>query len=494
MKRASSLNRRQVVKLGMGTTVGVSALALGGSRVFAAGEEPHFFINVVVAGGVDPTYWFDGRPLEMTDKGLVSNYLYKNSESEANTTAGARIDFLGKNGTKSIRTTITEPLMKFKDEMTVINGILMNGNGVASHGQNMYTLFTGKTVGGYDSWVPMIGARAQNPIESVHVGGWKGDGNTAPKNFGGSVQLDGYKSMKLFKDIKESAEFDPADPVAQFIMKRYAASGTGTDAFSLGCKAIVDGLGNAQRLNTSLNEAASAGSNTQANGALMAAMQMVQKLFAGNVTSSVTIMMDRDMGSSFDIDSHDASIAKGLPKNYGLVIADIAAVIDFMKATEYKNGKSLLDVTTLMISSEFGRPYRQISRKIWATGTDHNQLINSMILLGKGIKPGLLLGASDMDTVAEADAANVSGAHKACEKGSIYSGTDLIMPMGRPFDFETGLVRTDKPAEFKITDYLTIQSVTNTMLRLFGYTDDKMFRDPDGKQFRGLEKHLLTNA
>ncbi len=489
------VNRRHAIQLGMGTTVGFTTLALGGGKLLAADAEPHFFLNVCIAGGVDPTYWFDARPLDMTDKGIVSNYLYKNAEAEANAEAGKRFDFLGKDGAKSLRTTIVEPLMKYAADLTIINGILMNGNGVAGHGQNMYTLYSGKTVEGYDSWVPMLGAMKTNPIESVHVGGWKGDGNKAPKNFGGSVQLDGFKSMKLFKDIKENAEFDPNDPVSQYLLKRFATRGAGTDSFSVGCKAILDGLNTSPKLNASLNEAANAGNNTQAAGALMTALQMVHRLFAGNVTSAVTIMMDRDMGSSFDIDAHDPSIAKNLPKNYGLVVADLAAMIEYLKTNEYKNGKSLLDVTTVMISSEFGRPYRQLEKPIWNTGTDHNQLINSMILLGKAIKPGLVIGASDMETVDEAAPDKVSGAHKASEKGGIYSGEDnLIMPMGKPFDFETGQARTDKPGEFKITDYLTIQSVTNTMLRLFGYGDDKMFRDPDGKQFPNLDKHLLKTA
>ena len=47
------------------------------------------------------------------------------------------------------------------------------------------------------------------PIESVHIGGWKGDGNQAPSNFGGSVQLESFGGSELFQDTSSSAEFDP---------------------------------------------------------------------------------------------------------------------------------------------------------------------------------------------------------------------------------------------------------------------------------------------
>ncbi len=490
----SLFSRRRALRLGVDTTLGYVALgAFGGQSLFAQGDEPHFFINVCVAGGVDPTYWFDARPNDMTDGGLVSNYLYKTADAPGDDAAGKRIEYIGKNGGRCLRTTLTEPLMKFRDEMTVINGIVMNGVGIAGHGQNMYTLYTGKNVGGYNSWVPMIGAKNKSPIESVHVGGWKGDGNQAPKNFGGSVQLDGFSSMKLFEDIKESAVFDMADPTAKFLLDRYAARAGLGDAFALGSQAVADGLTNAPRLNASLIEAANAGGNTSQNGALANATVMTHRLFAGNVTSSVTIMMDRDMGSSFDIDSHSGSIARNLPVNYAEIIKDIIGLIDYLKANEYKNGKSLLDVTTVMVSSEFGRPYRQVGMPIWTTGTDHNQLINSMLLFGKGIQGGNVIGASDMETLDAIKPENVSGAHKACEPMSAQGGA-CIMPMGRPFDFETGQATAAKPETFKLTDYLSINSVTNTLLRQFGYTDDKLFRDPDGKQLPTIEKHLLKNV
>ena len=490
------LSRRYAVKLGIGSTLGLSAtstLFSPAKKALAEGEDPHFFIYVCMAGGVDPTYWFDGRPLDMTDAGIVSNYLYRNSETEKNTVAGQRIDYVGQNGGKCIRTTLTEPLMKYKDDFTIINGIVMNGPGIAGHGQNMYTFFTGKNVGGYDSFVPMIGQANKNPIESFHVGGWKGDGNTAPKNFGGSVQVDGYSSLALFDDIKESSGFDPADPVSKFLLDRYAARSKGNDAFALGCGSLSDGLANAPRLNNALIEAASTQANSQAKGALLTAMAMTHRLFSGGVTSAVTIMMDRDMGSSFDIDAHSATIAKSLPKNYADIITDLVALIDYLKNNEYKAGKSLFDVTTLMIGSEFGRPYRQLSLPIWNTGTDHNQLINSMIIMGKGIKPGQVIGASDLETVDAAKDENISGAHKAAESTAAQGGS-CLMPMGKPFDFENGVSRTDKPAQFNIRDYLTIQSVTNTLLRHFGYSDDKMFRDPDGLQFQTIEKHLLKTS
>ena len=40
-------------------------------------EDPHFFLQVFFSGGVDPTYLFDARPLEMTKNKLLQNYIGK---------------------------------------------------------------------------------------------------------------------------------------------------------------------------------------------------------------------------------------------------------------------------------------------------------------------------------------------------------------------------------------------------------------------------------
>src|SRR5262249_28599206 len=115
------------------------------------------------------------------------------------------------------------------------------------------------------------------------------------------------------------------------------------------------------------------------------------------------------------------------------------------------------DVTTVMVASEFGRTMRTGNARIDATGTNHNQFSNSILLGGKGIRPGLVIGSSDLaDETDEASAAHVE-LDPVLEKA-----------MGCPFNFDTMTSRPDLPAGFDIKDYLTIGSVVNTVYSLFG--------------------------
>ena len=117
----------------------------------------------------------------------------------------------------------------------------------------------------------------------------------------------------------------------------------------------------------------------------------------------------------------------------------------------------MLDVTTVMVASEFGRTMRSPDAAIDDTGTNHNQFSNSILVGGKGIRGGLVIGASDLrDEVEEPSAAHL-------QLDPMQEKT-----MGLPFDFGTMAPRSDLPSGFDIKDYLTIGSVVNTIYSLFG--------------------------
>jgi hypothetical protein len=109
-----------------------------------------------------------------------------------------------------------------------------------------------------------------------------------------------------------------------------------------------------------------------------------------------------------------------------------------------------------MIASEFGRTMRAPDMKIDATGTNHNQYSNSILMGGKGVRGGMVIGASDMMDAA----AQISKAHL---------GIDPVLEkaVGMPFDFATMRPRADLPESFDVDDYLTIGSVVNTLYSLF---------------------------
>ena len=94
---------------------------------------------------------------------------------------------------------------------------------------------------------------------------------------------------------------------------------------------------------------------------------------------------------------------------------------------------------------------------IHETGTNHNSLSNTVLLGGKGIRGGLVIGASDLAN----DKAKPSGAHLAMDRA-------LEKTMGLPFDFSTLRPVSELPDEFEVEDHLTIASVVNTVYSLFG--------------------------
>src|SRR5688572_24576360 len=104
--------------------INVSAMGLGSliipisPYVFAKDDqEPHFFIQVTLNGGVDHTYFFDARNLEMTKAKKLQNYL--GTEPEMMT---------GTNGQSTLVSSIVKPLLEFKNELSVINGVVMAHN------------------------------------------------------------------------------------------------------------------------------------------------------------------------------------------------------------------------------------------------------------------------------------------------------------------------------------------------------------------------------
>jgi hypothetical protein len=117
-----------------------------------------------------------------------------------------------------------------------------------------------------------------------------------------------------------------------------------------------------------------------------------------------------------------------------------------------------------MITSEFGRTMRQYGQPIDATGTDHNTYSNTVILGGKGIRPGLVVGASDFRSSTE----KLSPAHLSVDGGK-------VRVMGKPFDFAKMIPRDDLLQTLDPDQYLNFNSVVNTVYSAFG-VDPSKFR------------------
>ena len=155
-------------------------------------------------------------------------------------------------------------------------------------------------------------------------------------------------------------------------------------------------------------------------------------------------------------DVHDAEQAKLQPKLFADAVLKITGLFRALVDTPFDAKRSMFDVTTVMVASEFGRTMRAPDMPITDTGTNHNQFANSILLGGKGIRSGLVVGASDLAD----EKAAPSKAHLAMDPV-------LEKVMGRPIDLKTLRVRPDQPDTFDIESYLTIGSVVNTLYAMF---------------------------
>jgi uncharacterized protein (DUF1501 family) len=77
--------------------------------------------------------------------------------------------------------------------------------------------------------------------------------------------------------------------------------------------------------------------------------------------------------------------------------SDVKSFIDSFKAVEMRDGRSVFDFTTFMVTSEFSRTPALNGQK----GKDHNPRTNSVLLLGRGIRPGVQVGSSRVITSAQ---------------------------------------------------------------------------------------------
>jgi hypothetical protein len=188
--------------------------------------------------------------------------------------------------------------------------------------------------------------------------------------------------------------------------------------------------------------------------------------FRGGVTKSATIVLDRDPV----IDTHSPGGAQTQVSQYKEIAATIEEVIRTLKLVQFDESRSFWDVTTLMISSEFSRTFRQGQDPIDATGTDHNPLRNTVLFGGKKIRGGLVVGASDLtETTSDGKWASVSKAH-------LKMDSSLMMPMAKPFDYSNGQALNVLPEAFDLKHYLSIQSVVNTAMSMFNVRELDWFR------------------
>ncbi len=430
--------RRDVLKFGL---AGAATLLLpnfsflGPAEAEALAEDPHFFLMIVLSGGADSSYMFDARPLAMTAAGKIQNYLGQDPAP-----------WTGSNGLITGATSLVKPLSPFRDRFSVVNGVVMTPS-FDGHAQNMNFLFTGDPFGG-DSFIPHL---------NIEADGHHGDSVDAivpadspefnPLNHSGVIPLVPKALRGLPERLRQLPPAHAGDPLTDFVRSRLDAAAHGNGSLSGGASLMLSALDNSPEVHRKL---ASLSPNDPERSDEDQSIALIADCFRLSLSRAAIYVLPEQ----FDV--HAPELAKAQPALFGSAIDKLSVLLRGLAETAFDKKRSIFDVTTIMVASEFGRTLRAPDVKIDATGTNHNQYSNSILMGGKGVRGGMVIGASDLADLA----APISKAHLAVDPV-------LEKAVGRPFDFASLRPRSDLPEAFDIDDYLTIGSVVNTLYSVF---------------------------
>ncbi len=426
------MKRRDLLKVGM---VGMGALLLPRgllAQMRPRLNEDHFLLQIILEAGADFTYLFDARPLAMTAAGLIQNYIGEDP-----------IVYTGANGGACLRTKLTDPLLPHRSRFSVVNGVMMAPT-FEGHEQNMNLFFTGNPFGG-DSFIPLLNWESASaaPLDGIQNGYTFAD----LRNHGRVVPLQAAAADSLTGMLNGLPVLRPSDSLAAHIRTRMQANGSGPGRFSAGSRRMMTSFDGMEGLHDKMNRLLPA---TPGGDEETQFVDFLSQLFKHNVTRSAVWVTNENF------DTHDSNSAKAQPAVFAAVAARLAKVFELLASTPFDSKRSMFDVTTVMVTSEFGRTMRIEGNAIGETGTNHNPFSNTVLLAGKGIRGGQVIGASDFASAGE----TLSGAH-------LQKDPRRICLMARPFDFALGRPRVDLPAAFDVEDYLNIGSVVNTIFEMF---------------------------
>lgn len=430
------LSRRNLLK----SFAGVAAsTAYPFSLAKARSNPDHFFILFMVEGGFDPLYFGDPRPQEMTEKNMIANYTPFDKEPP--------IDFLTGQVAQAMA-----PLKEHQDAISLIRGVIMN-LGFDGHEQNLQVLFTGNPfVGSANFLSPLNLVSQNNPIDVLDFARVEQLKDNRSRILTASPShLEGLRGMAL------ASEGDPLmiEYRKKMLMRIKAAAEGRGGLFQKGSKELYQSLMANQSLKDSIQSLKMSTTGDDFKSQTMAALAS----FKSQLASTAVVRLSPN--SAFD--THDSEGAKDSPDLAKRTMSALAECIQLLKQTFYDEDRSFLDVTTFAFTSEFGRTMRQTGKDIMRSGTDHNAFNNCVLVGGKNIKPGQIIGESDLKTAKEFnDMAERSPHHR------FFDPKDL-KTFGKPYDFSRSqVIQTPLENEMSLENYISMHSVTNTIFEAFG--------------------------
>lgn len=450
------LSRREALQLGLGS---LGSLCFSPS-LSAENEEPHYFITFFTPGGMDPNITFDARPLEMT----ALNMQHQAHDMDP-------IPYVGQNGESCLRTSLTDPWLPFLQDFSIINGMHMSP--FDGHEQNVATLFTTNSFGG-DSFIPQL--HGTQTLDFIRIG--EGNFLVEISNASNAIQLETKQAVNLGKKLLDLDEEGKSSLKSSIKIAKKAADGTSPFSLSSGLLATsLRQLPRTARVFTQLAQ-------NDYEDDYEASVQLVGSIFKEKLTQCAIIVFDTDLNRDLELDVHDPDSARQLPKTIETITAAITKMLHQLQTIPATRTKSVYDCSTILIASEFGRTMRQYSGDVTKDGTDHNPFRNTLLIGGKRIRGGLVIGSTDLPSSAAFLSSSVSPAHLSLDP-------KLFKVFGRPFDYREQKTSSALPTTHQLDDYLNMAALTNTILKAFD-RPESLFRSTErGKPTAPLLKALL---
>lgn len=450
------INRREFLYNGS-----LASLALScNCKSFAAEQttlEPHFLMHYSMTGGLDKTYTFDSRPLDMMEKKIQLNFLDKEPTRVKNDTGG--IAYLSH---------LVDPLMKYRDHFSVLNGVLMSPS-FDGHIENNNEILSGHALGG-EFYLPNFNLGSQSsPIDYIQMGQGLMVANVS--NTGGGVNLSLAAAQNLKEKLSYARDLSSTPKLQNYLKRSFTPGADAKGGFEKTrlLMGLADEKGRSLRSllnNIKLPDIDPKNSAQQNENTLPKDLDLMIALFKSGTSRSALYLPGG--GQNRNLDAHDVESAKNCAISIAEYLSDMTYIFKTLKETPYDDKRSMLDVTTVLITSEISRTMRSMSGgtdNFEKNGTDHNQLTNTVLIGGKGIKSNLIIGSSDLQSIEEFE--------KGPSKAHLSVDDEKLKTMARPFDLKAFRERKDLPETFKTEDYLSINSVMNTVYSLFNLPKER---------------------
>ena len=390
----SGISRRTLIR-GLGASMALMRLprALGQASQGLGSDLRHFYVQIFAEGGADVTLGLD--PLFGLEEASS-----RPPESDLFLGYG-RTEMVEPDGTGIALGPAAKALAGFRKDICIVNGVLTHESDQA-HPSNLTHMRTGThpdngNAGNHPSLPIAFGMlRGPLPFEVVTAGNSAG---FFPLTGPGIVQS--YVAENVFQasqkgwEIRELEDFIAGHSQESSIYRTYQRS-LGQIRIAPAVEAQFKKLG------------AQSGDWEKLIAAFF--------LAGGSDLAEISLVPKQGVGvdSYFYMDSHSDHYRSHLGA-LSSVFSQLANLFRVFKAIPYGSG-SLFDATTFLFCSEFSRtPY--LNPK---AGKDHNPLTNSVLLAGRGVRGGQVVGQSLIYSPAELERvggriAQASGSTSAAE-------------------------------------------------------------------------------